>query len=194
MINHFSQPVFFRSKPAFRKWLEEHHEQAKELLVGFYKVSSGRESISWSESVDEAICFGWIDGVRKSINEESYCIRFTPRKPGSTWSMINIRKAEELMRQGLMHPAGITAFSKRKENKSGIYSYEKDPVTLSKDFMKMFQSNKKAWKFFQSMPPSYVNPATHWVMTARQESTRLKRLQELISDSQEGRKIKRLNY
>lgn len=194
MKNNFDQPLFFKTRSSFRKWFEENHDKATELLVGFYKVNSGKASITRSESVDEAICFGWIDGVRKSINEESYCIRFTPRKPKSIWSTINIKKVEELSRQGLMHPFGIAAFAKRTENKSGIYSYEKEAAILSKDFIKKFKANKKAWKFFQSMPPSYTNTAIHWVMTAKQETTKVKRLEELIRDSEAGRKIKRLNY
>jgi uncharacterized protein YdeI (YjbR/CyaY-like superfamily) len=187
-------PLFFPTQASFRKWLEKNHDKADELLVGFYKVNSGKQSITWSESVDEAICFGWIDGVRKSIDAESYSIRFTPRKPGSIWSAINIQKVENLSKQGLMHPAGMAAFEKRKEHKSGIYSYEKEPAILSKDFLKKFQSNKNAWKFFQTMAPSYQRTAIHWVMNAKQESTKLKRLDELINDSEAKRKIKSLSY
>jgi uncharacterized protein YdeI (YjbR/CyaY-like superfamily) len=187
-------PLFFSTQSSFRKWLEKNHGKAKELLVGFYKVNSGKESMSWSQSVDEAICFGWIDGVRKSIDSESYSIRFTPRKPGSIWSAINIQKVENLSKQGLMHPSGMTAFEKRQEHKSRIYSYEKPPENLSKDFLKKFQSNKKAWKYFQSMAPSYQRTAIHWVMNAKQENTRIKRVAELINDSEAGRKIKILSY
>src|SRR5687768_6389102 len=121
-------PVFFPDKTAFRKWLEAHHITEKELLVGFYKVGSGKPSITWPESVDEALCFGWIDGIRKSLNEDSYTIRFTPRKPGSIWSAINIKKVEALSKAGLMYPEGMAAFAKRSEQKSAIYSYEKQPV------------------------------------------------------------------
>ncbi|MGN6530211.1 MAG: YdeI/OmpD-associated family protein [Ginsengibacter sp.] len=187
-------PIFFPTQSSFRKWLEKNHDKAKELLVGFYKVNSGKPSMSWSESVDEAICFGWIDGVRKSIDAESYSIRFTPRKPGSIWSAINIQKVENLSKHGLMHLAGIAAFEKRKEHKSAIYSYEKKPENLSDDFLKKFKSNQKAWKFFLSRAPSYQRTAIHWVMNAKQESTRLKRLNELINDSEAERKIKSLNY
>jgi uncharacterized protein YdeI (YjbR/CyaY-like superfamily) len=189
-----TMPLFFSTQSSFRKWLEKNHGKAKELLVGFYKVNSGKESMSWSQSVDEAICFGWIDGVRKSIDSESYSIRFTPRKPGSIWSAINIQKVENLSKQGLMHPSGMTAFEKRQEHKSRIYSYEKPPENLSKDFLKKFQSNKKAWKYFQSMAPSYQRTAIHWVMNAKQENTRIKRVAELINDSEAGRKIKILSY
>lgn len=188
------QPTFFSNSNDFRKWFEKNHERAKELLVGFYKVTSGRKSITWPESVDEAICFGWIDGVRKSIDSESYCIRFTPRKPGSIWSAINIKKVEELTKKGLMYPAGNMAFSKRQEKKSAIYSYEKEPETLAPGFSKKFKANKDAWAFFQTMPPSYQRSCVHWIMTAKQEATKLKRLEELINDSAMERKIKRLNY
>lgn len=189
-----STPLFFPTASSFRKWLEKNHGKAKELLVGFYKVKSGKQSMSWSESVDEAICFGWIDGIRKSIDVERYCIRFTPRKPESIWSAINIQKVENLSKQGLMHTPGMTAFEKRKEYKSAIYSYEKERQNLSDDFLKKFKSNKKAWNFFQTMAPSYQRTAIHWVMNAKQESTRVKRLDELINDSGAERKIKALNY
>ncbi|MEO6905944.1 MAG: hypothetical protein ABI148_06255, partial [Ginsengibacter sp.] len=131
MQAHLPKPTFFSTQAVFRKWLEKNHEKAGELLVGFYKVSSGKPSITWSESVDEAICFGWIDGIRRSIDEESYSIRFTPRKSTSIWSAINIKKVEELTKKKLMDPAGINAFSKRKEHKSRIYSYEKEAENLS---------------------------------------------------------------
>lgn len=194
MPTELTQPTFFPTPKDFRKWFEKNHDKAKELLVGFYKVASGKKSITWSESVDEAICFGWIDGVRKSIDSESYSIRFTPRNPGSIWSAINIKKVEELSKQELMHPSGFSAFSKRKENKSRIYSYEKEPETLSPGFLKKLKANKKAWAFFRSMAPSYQRPCVHWIMTAKQEATKIKRLEELIIDSAMERKIKRLNY
>lgn len=187
-------PLFFATASSFRKWLEKNHDKAKELLVGFYKVNSGKPSMTWSESVDEAICFGWIDGVRKSIDETSYSIRFTPRKPGSIWSVINIQKIENLSKEGRMHSRGMAAFEKRQAKKSAIYSYEKPPENLSEEFLKKFKSNQKAWNFFQSMAPSYRRTAIHWVMTAKQESTRLKRLNELIADSEAARKIKPLSY
>jgi uncharacterized protein YdeI (YjbR/CyaY-like superfamily) len=187
-------PVFFPDKAAFRKWLEAHHQTEKELLVGFYKVASGKPSITWPESVDEALCFGWIDGIRKSINEDSYTIRFTPRKAGSIWSAINIKKVEELSKAGKMYPAGLAAFAKRSEQKSAIYSYEKAPVKLDTKFEKGFKANKKAWKFFHSLPPSYQRTAINWVMSAKQEATRLKRMQALIDDSEQGLKIKPLRY
>lgn len=193
-MNLETKPTFFAKPEDFRKWLLKNHQTATELIVGFYKVDSGKPSMSWSESVDQAICFGWIDGVRKTIDEESYLIRFTPRKPTSIWSAVNIRKVEELTKQGLMQPAGILAFEKRKEHKSKIYAYEKEAVKLSADFEKKFKANKKAWAFFQSLPPSYHRSAIDWVMSAKQEATSIKRLNELINDSEAGRKIKRLSY
>jgi uncharacterized protein YdeI (YjbR/CyaY-like superfamily) len=188
------KPTFFSNQLEFREWLEKHHLDKTELLVGFYKVTSGKESITWPQSVDEAICFGWIDGIRRSIDEESYCIRFTPRKATSIWSAINIRKVKELTEKGLMQRAGLEAFKHRKENKSAIYTYENEPITLDKIVEKKFKANKKAWAFFQSMAPSYKKAVVHWLMTAKQERTQLKRLEEVIRDSEAGQKIKRLNY
>lgn len=188
------QPTFFATQSDFRKWLEKNHSKATELFVGFYKVGSGKPSMTWSQSVDHAICFGWIDGVRKSIDKYSYFIRFTPRKPTSIWSAINIKKVEDLTKQGLMQPAGLASFKLRKEHKSKIYAYEKEAVKLSDHFEKKFKANKKAWKFFQSLPPSYHRSAIHWVMSAKQETTSIKRLDELITDSEAGQKIKRLSY
>ncbi|MEO8819773.1 MAG: YdeI/OmpD-associated family protein [Ginsengibacter sp.] len=188
------KPAFFKTQSSFRKWFEKNHDKEKELLVGFYKVKSGKQSITWSESVDEAICFGWIDGVRKSIDDQSYCIRFTPRKSKSIWSAVNIKKVEDLSKQGLMHVSGLDAFAKREEKTSRIYSYEKEPSVFSDDFLKKFTSNQKAWKFFNSMARSYQNSCIHWIITAKQDITKAKRLEELINDSEAGRKIKRLNY
>jgi uncharacterized protein YdeI (YjbR/CyaY-like superfamily) len=179
-------PTFFAKQSDFRKWLEKNHEKKTELVVGFYKVGSGKPSMTWSESVDEALCFGWIDGVRKSIDKDSYQIRFTKRKPTSIWSAVNIKKVDELKKQGLMRPAGLASFEKRTEGKSRIYSYEKDEVEFPRDFKKQFQANKKAWDYFQALAPSYRKVSTHWVMNAKQETTRLKRLNQLISESAAG--------
>lgn len=181
--------TFFATPANFRKWLQKNHAQATELIVGYYKVSSDKPSMTWSQSVDEALCFGWIDGVRRSINSESYCIRFTPRKATSIWSAVNIKKIEELTKQGLMQPTGMTAFSKRKENKSKIYAYEKEPVKLDEEFEKKFTANKKAWTFFQLQAPSYQKVAIHWIMTAKQEATKLRRLEKLIATSEVGKRL-----
>lgn len=182
-------PIFFAKQIDFRKWLEENHERETELLVGFYKVGSGKPSITWSQSVDEALCFGWIDGVRKSIDKDSYCIRFTPRRPKSIWSAVNIKKIEELTKLGLMQPAGIAAFAKREESKSRIYAYENEPLQFSDEFEKQFEANKKAWIFFQKQAPYYRKLATKWVMSAKQEATRESRLERLISESENERKV-----
>ncbi len=186
--------VFFPTQKHLRKWFEKNHKKEKELLVGYFKVSSGKPSVTWSQSVDEALCFGWIDGIRRSVDEESYCIRFTPRNPKSNWSAINIRKVEELTKLGLMKPEGLKAFSFRKEEKSKIYTYENPEVLLDKSFEKLFKANKKAWKFFQTMTPTYRKVTSRWVMSAKQESTKLKRLNELINDCATGRNIKAMSY
>jgi uncharacterized protein YdeI (YjbR/CyaY-like superfamily) len=180
------KPIFFAKQADFRKWLQKNHKKETELLVGFYKVGSGKPSMSWSESVDEALCFGWIDGVRKSIDKDSYQIRFSQRKSTSIWSAVNIKKMEELTKAGLMQPAGLASFEKRIESKSRIYSHEKGEEELPRDFKKQLEANKKAWDYFQSLAPSYRKVSTHWVMSAKQETTRIKRLNQLIADCAAG--------
>ncbi len=180
---------FFRSASAFRKWLETHHATSQELWVGYYKKASEKASITWPESVDEALCFGWIDGVRKSLDDISYTIRFTPRKPRSVWSNVNIKRAKELIDQKLMHSSGLKAFEARRENRSGIYSYEQRSAQLPSPYKEKFEKNRAASKFFQAQPPSYRKVASWWVVSAKKEETRLKRLEKLIADSTEGRKI-----
>jgi uncharacterized protein YdeI (YjbR/CyaY-like superfamily) len=187
-------PHFFRNPAEFREWLLQHHETATELIVGYYKVKSGKESMTWSQSVDEALCFGWIDGIRRSINEESYCIRFTPRRPGSSWSQVNIMKVNELTRKGLMMAAGKAAFSARKIEKSGIYSYENAKVRLDQTMEKQFRVNKKAWNYYESQAPHYRKLTMRWVMGAKQEATRLKRLNELINASEAGEWIRAMRF
>ena len=182
-------PKFFAHQSQFRKWLEKHYNKSSELWVGFYKKASGKDSITWSQAVDEGLCFGWIDGIRKSIDSVSYMIRFTPRKSGSIWSVININRAKELSKLGLMHPAGIGVFQNRDEKKSNQYSFEQKSVKLDRNYEKKFRENKKAWNHFQSMAPSYRKAATWWVMSAKQEETRLRRLAILISDSNLSQKI-----
>jgi uncharacterized protein YdeI (YjbR/CyaY-like superfamily) len=189
-----TKPKFFSTPHKFREWLKKNHATKKELLVGFYRVGSGKKSITWPESVNQALCFGWIDGIRRSIDDQSYTIRFTPRKPGSNWSAINIRKMQELGEAGLIAPAGARAFSLRKAERSGIYSYEKDGVKLSDTFEKQFKKNKTAWKWFSAKPPSYKKPAIHWVMSAKLENTRVSRFRQLVSDSEAGISIKPLRY
>jgi uncharacterized protein YdeI (YjbR/CyaY-like superfamily) len=177
-------PLFFETQVGLSKWFTKNHIKETELLVGFYKVNSGKTSITWSQSVDEALCFGWIDGVRTSIDEHSYQIRFTKRKAGSIWSAINIKKVAVLTKQGLMQPAGLAAFKKREEARSEIYAHENEAAILAKDFVKQFKANKKAWAYFQSLAPSYKKLSVHWVMGAKQEGTQLKRLQQLITASE----------
>lgn len=187
------QPTFFPTPADFRAWLEAHHDKLSEQLVGFHKKDSGKPSITWPESVEVALCFGWIDGVRKSLDETSYTIRFTPRKPSSTWSAININLVQKLTKQGLMHPAGLKAFAARNEKKSAIYSYEqRKSARFTREQEKQFRANKTAWEFFRSQAPSYQRVCTYWVITAKREETRLKRLSELINHSQNRRRIPRL--
>jgi uncharacterized protein YdeI (YjbR/CyaY-like superfamily) len=183
------QPTFFATPADFRKWLEEHHETAKELLVGFYKKDSGKPSITWPESVDQALCVGWIDGIRKRIDDESYTIRFTPRRPGSIWSAVNIKRMQELIDQGLARPAGLRAFEARKENRSGIYSYEQRPESLGEPYASRLRENSAAAEFFESRSASYRRAAIWWVVSAKKEETRLKRLGELIEYSAKGQTI-----
>lgn len=183
------KPIYFQKQTDLRKWFEKNHLTKKELIVGFYKKDSGRESITWSQSVDEALCFGWIDSIRRSIDRKSYSIRFTPRNPKSVWSAINIKKVENLFKLGLMKPAGIAAFNKLDQDKSKIYSFEQRSVKFDKKYETIFKRNKKAWAFFSEQIPSYQKPAIHWVMSAKQEETRLRRLNILVNDSARLQKI-----
>jgi uncharacterized protein YdeI (YjbR/CyaY-like superfamily) len=184
------EPRFFPAASAWRKWLEKNHATADELWVGFHKKASGKPSITWPESVDEALCFGWIDGVRKSIDEDSYKIRFTPRRPGSTWSLVNMKRVEELSALGRLQSAGIDAFAVRKEKRSGIYAYEqRKKAALDPEQERRFRASKRAWDFFQSQPPSYRQTASWWVISAKREETRERRLATLIKDSAAGRRI-----
>lgn len=183
------KPLFFATPAALRAWFEKHHQTADEVIVGFYRKDSGKPSITWSESVDEALCFGWIDGVRRKVGEDSYSNRFTPRRPGSNWSAINIDKIAELTKLKRMQPAGIAAFAKRTEAKSRNYTYEQPDVgTFEKALEKTFKANKKAWTFFQAQPPYYRKLMTRWVGGARQEETRLRRLDKLIAASESGKR------
>jgi uncharacterized protein YdeI (YjbR/CyaY-like superfamily) len=183
------KPKFFATQSDFRKWLENNHDKEPELLVGFYKVGSGKPSMTWSESVDQALCFGWIDGVRRSIDAESYSIRFTPRRPKSVWSAINIKKIEELTKKGLMKPAGRAAFEKRTEDRSAIYTYENKPKKFSDEFEKLFRANKSAWEFFEKQPNGYRRNLMFWVMSAKQRSTQVSRLGKLISECENEKRM-----
>ncbi len=182
--------VFFRSPAKFRKWLEQNHATTPELWVGFHRKDSGRPSITWPESVDEALCVGWIDGLRKTIDEKSYKIRFTPRKSKSNWSTVNIRRVEELTRTGRMRPAGVEAFARRAPARSGIYAYEnRKTAELGKRAEQEFRSSPAAWKFFQAQPASYRHTAVWWIISAKKEETRSNRLAKLIEASGRGRRI-----
>ena len=184
------RPRFFATPEDFRAWLEANHETASELVVGFHKVGSGKPSLTWPQSVDQALCFGWIDGVRKSLDATSYTIRFSPRKPTSIWSKINLRKIEELRAAGLMRPAGLRAFEQRKEARTGVYSFEqRHSARLEPAQEQRFRADSKAWEFFQSQPPGYRRLAGWWVTSAKKDETRQRRLESLVRDSAAGRRL-----
>ena len=187
------EPTFFATPAAFRAWLAKHHETSRELLVGFYKKGSGTPSITWPESVDEALCVGWIDGVRRRIDDVSYSIRFTPRKARSNWSAVNVARVAELTREGRMRPAGLAAFEAREAARTGIYAYEqRKSAAFDADAERTFRANARAWDFFQSQPPGYRQLTTWWVISAKREETRRKRLTTLIADSAAERRIRGL--
>jgi uncharacterized protein YdeI (YjbR/CyaY-like superfamily) len=182
--------TFFATPADFRTWLEEHHAEAVELWVGYHKKGTGKPSITWPESVDQALCFGWIDGVRRSLDAARYAIRFTPRRPRSVWSAINVARVKALRAQGLMTPAGLAAFGKRDEERSGIYSFEQPRAPeLDPAMAQRLRGNKTAWTFFQAQAPWYRRSATHWVVSAKKEETRERRLATLIECSERGRRI-----
>lgn len=184
------QLIFFNSPEAFYEWLSKHHRKENALWVGYYKVATGKASMSWEESVRAALCFGWIDGIRKSVDEESYKIRFTPRRADSHWSAKNIRMVGELKAEGRMKDAGIEAFSRRQEKNSKQASYEKESYGLSEEYKEIFKEQPEAWHYFKHvLPPGYTRQSVHWVMSAKQEKTRLKRLNILIEVSGRGEKI-----
>lgn len=196
MTSHRSRgpdPRFFATAEEFRAWLEEHHTTAKEILVGFHKKHTGRASMTWTESVREALCFGWIDGIRRSLGEESYTIRFTPRKPSSIWSARNVRHVEELIDEGRMTSAGLTAFEARKPERTGIYSFEqRHAARLDRKQEEQFRADTQAWAFFRSQPPSYRRTAIYWVVSAKRAETQERRLAKLIEDSRGGRRLAQL--
>mgnify|MGYP001823862565 CR=1 FL=1 len=183
------KPRFFSDQNEFRSWLRKHHRKEKELWVGFYKVASGLPSMTWSESVDQALCYGWIDGLRKSIDEKSYMIRFTPRNPKSNWSDINIKKVAELTKKRLMRAAGLRAFEKLDKKKSRFYAFEQKNAALDKKYKSELKRNKKAWSYYQSAPPSYKKQVSWWIMSAKKEETRLRRLKILIAHCAKEAKI-----
>jgi uncharacterized protein YdeI (YjbR/CyaY-like superfamily) len=181
--------VFFTSHDAWRAWLDAHHHNESECLVGFLKAATGEPSMSWSESVDQAICYGWIDGVRRRIDERSYSIRFTPRKRGSIWSATNVKKVEQLDAAGLMTEAGRRAFAERTDDKTAVYSYENEAAELRAEETWRFRGAPEAWAFFERQAAWYRRTALHWVTSAKREPTRDRRLQQLIDDSAAGRRL-----
>jgi uncharacterized protein YdeI (YjbR/CyaY-like superfamily) len=184
-VRHFKTPAEFRA------WLEKHHTTKRELWVGYYKKHTGRPSITWPQSVDEALCFGWIDGVRRPVDEHSYAIRFTPRKPTSNWSAINLRRVKALVKSGQMRPAGLAAYKARRDKTSTGYSIASLPVDLDPVYAKLLRKNPAAWKFFQAQPPGYRKMVNHWVTNAKQESTRLSRLETVMLHSAREERIPR---
>lgn len=187
-----SKPRFFRTPAEYRAWLEKNHDRHTELLVGFYKKSSGKKGITYEEALDESLCFGWIDGVRRSVDDERSTIRFTPRRQKSNWSLKNIRRVGELKRLGRMAPAGLEAFERRDPGEAGTYSFEQAKPELGPDLARRFRRNRKAWRFWEAQPPGYRKAATWWVVSAKREETRLRRLAALIEDSANGRRLAQL--
>jgi uncharacterized protein YdeI (YjbR/CyaY-like superfamily) len=185
-------PRIFGSAAAFRTWLARSHRTSTELVVRCFKTSASARGISYADALHEALCFGWIDGVRRSHDEVSFTIRFTPRKRGSIWSLVNVAKAEMLIREGRMAPAGLAAFKARDPAQTGLYSFERAPTPLPRAYVQRFKAKPGAWEWFQSRPPGYRRTATHWVLSAKRPETRDRRLAELIADSAAGRKIKPL--
>ena len=182
--------VFFATPEAFRAWLAEHHQSSTELWVGFFRKDSGERSITWSEAVDEALCVGWIDGVRKRLDERRHVIRFTPRKTRSTWSMVNVARVAELTRLGRMRPEGLAAFEKRTAERTGTYTYEQPaPAVLDAAAERTFRASAVAWEFFQAQAPSYRRTIIGWVASAKREETRQKRLAAIIEASAQGRRL-----
>jgi uncharacterized protein YdeI (YjbR/CyaY-like superfamily) len=186
------KPTFFRTPSAFRAWLEAHHANVGELWVGYYKKDSGKPSVTWPESVDEALCYGWIDGIRKRVDDISYVIRFTPRRRGSIWSRVNVARAHALVGQGRMQPPGLAAFDARTAHASGIYSYERRPAELPQPYAGLLKKNRAAFDFLRAQPPSYRRIAAWWVVSAKREDTRLKRLERLTAGSARGLRLPEL--
>lgn len=180
---------FFKSQAELRAWFEKHHGTATELWVGFYKKGSGKTGVTYPESVDEALCFGWIDGIRKGLDEARYVNRFTPRKPTSNWSAVNVKRVRELIAEGRIRPAGLAAFQARREDRTAIYSYEQRPPDLRDKYERKIKANKKAWEFWRTVAPSYRKAATWWVISAKREDTRERRLATLIEASARGERV-----
>jgi len=183
------KPKFFSTPEKFREWLERNHDSAGELLLGFHKKSSGKKSITYPEALDEALCYGWIDGVRKNLDETSYTIRFTPRKARSIWSLVNVRHVDRLTKEGRMRPAGIEAYARRDPKRTGIYAFENRPREFSPEFAKAFRKNKTAWSFFEKQPPGYKRLMVFRIMEAKKEETRMKRFKQLVDLCERGLRL-----
>ena len=181
--------VFFKTPDEFRNWLEINSKTMTEIWVGYYKISTGKPSVTYSNALEEALCYGWIDGLRRSIDEISYCIRFTPRKPKSIWSAVNINKVEELIKIGKMKPQGLAAYEKRSDSRSGIYSYENKPEELEESLETIFKEHQKAWEFYLAQTLSYKKTTMFFVMSGKQEATRISRLEKLIDASEAGKRL-----
>ncbi len=191
-MSSMASPTFFDGAEHFRAWLDENHATSAELIVGFRKAGTGLPSMTWPQSVDEALCYGWIDGVRKRIDDASYLIRFTPRRKNSIWSLVNVTKVEQLTALGRMQPAGIAAFEARCSSKTGVYSFEQaQPVTLADAELRVFKKDRAAWRYFESTPASYRTVMTHWVGRAKQPATRARRLAQLIEACAAGQRLLR---
>jgi len=186
--------LHFTTASDFRRWLGAHHTVATELHVGFYKKASGKGGLTYPESVDEALCFGWIDGVRRTVDASSYTIRFTPRKPGSIWSLVNVRHVGRLTQAGRMRPAGLKAFAARQEHRTGVYSFEQAPQKLPPVYERKFRAHRQAWDFFTSQAPWYRRTAIHKVVSPKQEATRQRWLALLIADSAKGKRLDALTW
>jgi uncharacterized protein YdeI (YjbR/CyaY-like superfamily) len=188
-----SEPIYFESPDEFRAWLEEHHETETEVWVGMWKKATGKQGVSWAQAVDEALCFGWIDGVLRRVDDQRHIQRFSPRKPSSNWSAINIANVERLRAEGRMRPAGEAAFARRRDDRTAVYSHEqrRNPA-FSPEEQAQLEADEAAWAYFSARPPSYRRQATWWVISAKRPETRARRLATLIADSAAGRPIKPL--
>jgi uncharacterized protein YdeI (YjbR/CyaY-like superfamily) len=184
-----NDPTYFETPAKLRAWFKRHHAKASELLLGYWKVGSGHASVTWPQSVDEALCVGWIDGVRRRIDDERYTIRFTPRRPGSVWSAINVKRVPELVAEGRMQPAGLAVFEARGEKHAEGYNFANRAEHFPPELEAAFRAERAAWAFFEAQPPGYRRTVIHWVTSAKQEPTRLKRLAMLIGDSAAGQRL-----
>ena len=184
-----TKPKFFATREKFREWLEKNYATAQELVLGFHKKGSGKKSITYAEALDEALCFGWIDGVRRSLDETSYTIRFTPRRSRSIWSLVNIKHVERLKKEGRMHSSGLAAYGQRDAKRTGVYAFENAPKQLTAEYEAEFKRNKGAWEYFQTYPPYLKKTVSYWVMSAKKEETRSVRLKRLIESCGKGERI-----